>query len=229
MDLLGGGKKEQLAKRERERKQRMGKGDNRAEEMGQSLRKSFQCNVTKEVSLASPLPCHVTVFLRGKRDWCWCSWRISQVPEDAITIPKNPTWPRYHRYCFHSRRVRAHLLSAAVSFVMIIVGSSSLLHGLYYIKISRVVICDVPQVNVSQQNSVNDEQVTVKTLAKGDWFGEQALKGWSFTFHTIQVFRDRISILHTLCLTLISHLLGEDCQRTTTYAYVSRVALEQNI
>lgn len=35
-----------------------------------------------------------------------------------------------------------------------------------------------PQVKVSQQNSVNEELVTVKTLSKGDWFGEQALKGW---------------------------------------------------
>ncbi len=34
-----------------------------------------------------------------------------------------------------------------------------------------------PQVKVSQQNSASDEQVTVKTLSKGDWFGEQALKG----------------------------------------------------
>nr|XP_046230233.1 cGMP-dependent protein kinase 1-like isoform X5 [Scatophagus argus] len=33
------------------------------------------------------------------------------------------------------------------------------------------------QVNVSQQSSTSDEQVTVKTLCKGDWFGEQALKG----------------------------------------------------
>ncbi|XP_071321803.1 cGMP-dependent protein kinase 1-like [Trachinotus anak] len=33
------------------------------------------------------------------------------------------------------------------------------------------------QVKVSQQNSASDEQVTVKTLSKGDWFGEQALKG----------------------------------------------------
>lgn len=34
-----------------------------------------------------------------------------------------------------------------------------------------------PQVKVTQQNSVNEEQVVVKTLSKGDWFGEQALKG----------------------------------------------------
>lgn len=34
------------------------------------------------------------------------------------------------------------------------------------------------QVKVSQQNSPSDEQVTVTTLSKGDWFGEQALKGW---------------------------------------------------
>ncbi|KAM9841019.1 cGMP-dependent protein kinase 1-like isoform 2-T2 [Aulostomus maculatus] len=33
------------------------------------------------------------------------------------------------------------------------------------------------QVNVSQQSSASDEQVTMKTLSKGDWFGEQALKG----------------------------------------------------
>ncbi|TDH02479.1 hypothetical protein EPR50_G00173060 [Perca flavescens] len=33
------------------------------------------------------------------------------------------------------------------------------------------------QVKVSQQDSPGDEQVIVKTLAKGDWFGEQALKG----------------------------------------------------
>ncbi|GAA6228502.1 cGMP-dependent protein kinase 1-like isoform X2 [Lates japonicus] len=33
------------------------------------------------------------------------------------------------------------------------------------------------QVKVSQQNSASDEQVMVKTLSKGDWFGEQALKG----------------------------------------------------
>ncbi|XP_051269255.1 cGMP-dependent protein kinase 1-like isoform X2 [Dicentrarchus labrax] len=33
------------------------------------------------------------------------------------------------------------------------------------------------QVKVSQQNSANDEQLTVKSLSKGDWFGEQALKG----------------------------------------------------
>ncbi|XP_044030890.1 cGMP-dependent protein kinase 1-like [Siniperca chuatsi] len=33
------------------------------------------------------------------------------------------------------------------------------------------------QVKVSQQNSPSDEQVAVKTLCKGDWFGEQALKG----------------------------------------------------
>uniref|UniRef100_A0A8C9YSK4 Protein kinase cGMP-dependent 1 n=1 Tax=Sander lucioperca TaxID=283035 RepID=A0A8C9YSK4_SANLU len=33
------------------------------------------------------------------------------------------------------------------------------------------------QVKVSQQDSPGDEQVVVKTLAKGDWFGEQALKG----------------------------------------------------
>ncbi|KAM7392369.1 hypothetical protein PAMA_007468 [Pampus argenteus] len=33
------------------------------------------------------------------------------------------------------------------------------------------------QVNVSQQNSASVEPVMVKTLSKGDWFGEQALKG----------------------------------------------------
>ncbi|XP_030292752.1 cGMP-dependent protein kinase 1-like isoform X2 [Sparus aurata] len=33
------------------------------------------------------------------------------------------------------------------------------------------------QVKISQQNSGSDEQVPVKTLSKGDWFGEQALKG----------------------------------------------------
>ncbi|XP_053195535.1 cGMP-dependent protein kinase 1-like [Scomber japonicus] len=33
------------------------------------------------------------------------------------------------------------------------------------------------QVKVSQQNSANEEPVMVKTLNKGDWFGEQALKG----------------------------------------------------
>uniref|UniRef100_A0A4W6FKH5 cGMP-dependent protein kinase n=1 Tax=Lates calcarifer TaxID=8187 RepID=A0A4W6FKH5_LATCA len=33
------------------------------------------------------------------------------------------------------------------------------------------------QVKVSQLNSASDEQVMVKTLSKGDWFGEQALKG----------------------------------------------------
>ncbi|XP_040914342.1 cGMP-dependent protein kinase 1-like isoform X1 [Toxotes jaculatrix] len=33
------------------------------------------------------------------------------------------------------------------------------------------------QVRVSQQNSASDEQVTEKTLSKGEWFGEQALKG----------------------------------------------------
>ncbi|CAJ1069937.1 cGMP-dependent protein kinase 1-like [Xyrichtys novacula] len=33
------------------------------------------------------------------------------------------------------------------------------------------------QVKVSQQNLVGDEPETVKTLSKGDWFGEQALKG----------------------------------------------------
>nr|XP_043868592.1 cGMP-dependent protein kinase 1-like [Solea senegalensis] len=33
------------------------------------------------------------------------------------------------------------------------------------------------QVKVSQQNSDTDEQVPEKTLTKGDWFGEQALKG----------------------------------------------------
>ncbi|XP_037608546.1 cGMP-dependent protein kinase 1-like [Sebastes umbrosus] len=33
------------------------------------------------------------------------------------------------------------------------------------------------QVKVSQQNSPGEEQVIVKTLSKGDWFGEQALKG----------------------------------------------------
>ncbi|XP_045922689.1 cGMP-dependent protein kinase 1-like isoform X2 [Micropterus dolomieu] len=33
------------------------------------------------------------------------------------------------------------------------------------------------QVKVSQQSSPSDEQVAVKTLSKGDWFGEQALKG----------------------------------------------------
>ncbi|XP_041666926.1 cGMP-dependent protein kinase 1-like [Cheilinus undulatus] len=33
------------------------------------------------------------------------------------------------------------------------------------------------QVKVSQQNSANDEPLMVKTLSKGDWFGEQALKG----------------------------------------------------
>ncbi|XP_033182168.1 cGMP-dependent protein kinase 1-like [Anabas testudineus] len=33
------------------------------------------------------------------------------------------------------------------------------------------------QVNVSQHIPDNEEQVTMKTLSKGDWFGEQALKG----------------------------------------------------
>ncbi|XP_034402701.1 cGMP-dependent protein kinase 1-like [Cyclopterus lumpus] len=33
------------------------------------------------------------------------------------------------------------------------------------------------QVKVSQQNSPSDEPLVVKTLTKGDWFGEQALKG----------------------------------------------------
>ncbi|XP_075934375.1 cGMP-dependent protein kinase 1-like [Anarhichas minor] len=33
------------------------------------------------------------------------------------------------------------------------------------------------QVKVSQQNSPSEEQLVVKTLSKGDWFGEQALKG----------------------------------------------------
>lgn len=33
------------------------------------------------------------------------------------------------------------------------------------------------QVNVWQQSASGDEQVPVKTLSKGDWFGEQALKG----------------------------------------------------
>uniref|UniRef100_A0A3B4ZXK6 cGMP-dependent protein kinase n=1 Tax=Stegastes partitus TaxID=144197 RepID=A0A3B4ZXK6_9TELE len=33
------------------------------------------------------------------------------------------------------------------------------------------------QVKVSQQISANDEEAAVKTLSKGDWFGEQALKG----------------------------------------------------
>ncbi|KAF3701701.1 cGMP-dependent protein kinase 1 [Channa argus] len=33
------------------------------------------------------------------------------------------------------------------------------------------------QVRVSQNNAASDEQATVKTLFKGDWFGEQALKG----------------------------------------------------
>uniref|UniRef100_A0A3Q3A6Y3 cGMP-dependent protein kinase n=1 Tax=Kryptolebias marmoratus TaxID=37003 RepID=A0A3Q3A6Y3_KRYMA len=33
------------------------------------------------------------------------------------------------------------------------------------------------QVKVSQQLSTNEEEVTVKTLCKGDWFGEQALIG----------------------------------------------------
>ncbi|XP_068429855.1 cGMP-dependent protein kinase 1-like [Clinocottus analis] len=33
------------------------------------------------------------------------------------------------------------------------------------------------QVKVSQQNSPSDELQVVKTLTKGDWFGEQALKG----------------------------------------------------
>ncbi|KAK2818600.1 hypothetical protein Q5P01_024161 [Channa striata] len=33
------------------------------------------------------------------------------------------------------------------------------------------------QVRVSQKNAASDEQETVKTLFKGDWFGEQALKG----------------------------------------------------
>ncbi|XP_074546304.1 cGMP-dependent protein kinase 1-like [Halichoeres trimaculatus] len=33
------------------------------------------------------------------------------------------------------------------------------------------------QVKVSQQNLTNDEPMAVKTLSKGDWFGEQALKG----------------------------------------------------
>ncbi|XP_034534332.1 cGMP-dependent protein kinase 1-like [Notolabrus celidotus] len=33
------------------------------------------------------------------------------------------------------------------------------------------------QVKVSQQNSANEEPTEVKSLSKGDWFGEQALKG----------------------------------------------------
>ncbi|XP_061732188.1 cGMP-dependent protein kinase 1-like isoform X2 [Nerophis ophidion] len=33
------------------------------------------------------------------------------------------------------------------------------------------------QVNVSQQSASSGEQAPVKTLSKGDWFGEQALKG----------------------------------------------------
>ncbi|KAK0133444.1 cGMP-dependent protein kinase 1 [Merluccius polli] len=33
------------------------------------------------------------------------------------------------------------------------------------------------QVKVSQQNSVNEEPVYLNTLSKGEWFGEQALKG----------------------------------------------------
>lgn len=73
--------------------------------------------------------------------------------------------------------------------------------------------CDLccPQVKVSQQNSVNDEQVTVKTLSKGDWFGEQALKGWSICRNYKN--SPRIVLNHSLfnilyVLILISHLQG---------------------
>ncbi|KAF7660814.1 hypothetical protein LDENG_00273860 [Lucifuga dentata] len=33
------------------------------------------------------------------------------------------------------------------------------------------------QVNVTQQNAASEDQVVMKTLSKGEWFGEQALKG----------------------------------------------------
>lgn len=70
----------------------------------------------------------------SKRDWCWCSWCVSQVPEDAIATPKSHMGG-YYWYCFHSWRVRAHPLSPTVSFVMIMVSSSGFPHGLCYIKI----------------------------------------------------------------------------------------------